>query len=71
MVYGMLYTLMEADEECLDVAEGVSQVLQRKLPVFFWFQEMGNLEKGDLDLNVSAAPDASSNHFLPSAKVKY
>jgi gamma-glutamylcyclotransferase len=71
VVYGMLYTLMEADEECLDVAEGVSQVLQRKLPGFCLFQEMGNLERGDIDLSVSAAPDASSTHFSPSARAKY
>lgn len=42
-----------------------------KIGRLFLYQEMGNLERGDLDLNVSAAPDASSNHFLPSARVKY
>ena len=42
-----------------------------KIARFFLFQEIVNLERGDLDLNISAAPDASSNHFLPSAKVKY
>lgn len=41
VVYGMLYTLMKADEECLDVAEGVSQVLQRKLADFFCTKKWG------------------------------